>query len=799
MKTRCNSIFQAKKAAFIIVLLCPGLFPAGAYAQTEITGTVSEAGTGEKLPSATIQLEDSYRGTITNLDGFFSITVDELPAALLIRYIGFESKRIEVTGQTEFPLEVELTLSVTELDEIIVTDRDPGISIMERVIARKRLWRGSLETYKVDAYTRQILSNDTSIVSVMESSSVAFWDHEQGHREVQLSRRQTSNLSEEQNFSGVRYQPNFYDDNIEIAGYNMVGITHPNAMRYYSFSLLDTEQMDGVPVYKIQVLPRRTRQPLFEGTAWVLGREYALLEVDLKPNDVVSFPPPVQDFDLSYQQQFSNYGGEYWLPVDMRVNGLVRIGMVGLQFPPIKFRQVSRLSDYEINVELPDSVYRRDGWFARADSATAEEHRDKMEPIPLTQEELAAYDTIDSTQTLQEAFRPEGFIARMAESSEGRERGGIFGTGGFLPGGVSIRGRFNRMDGFHLGLNADRRFFDEKLRLKGFSGYSFNSELWDYGAIANQRLFRVKDSHVNAFAGYENSTVPRYISQHYTPGMNSLATFLGGDDYFDYFRNKRIHAGIELHHLFPRTNLRITGQREQHQSFESGLEYDYSLFGWHVPRRINPEIEEGRLQSLTVELAYNVTGNNYGFAGRRQVKLGAEFSNPSLGSDFEFARYTARIDWNFNTFYSRRLFANTLDLHFSGGTSAGELPLQRFGAVDGSMNRFTQFGSLKTRKYVPYEGSRWWMAAAEHNFRTIPFELLGLRPLVDRGWGVILFGGVGHTEANGAYPGNLMISDGIHSEIGLSLNSVFGILRIDIAKRLDAHGTFIGFSVPRYF
>ncbi|MEX0770253.1 MAG: hypothetical protein WD035_05945 [Balneolaceae bacterium] len=106
---------------------------------------------------------------------------------------------------------------------------------------------------------------------------------------------------------------------------------------------------------------------------------------------------------------------------------------------------------------------------------------------------------------------------------------------------------------------------------------------------------------------------------------------------------------------------------------------------------------------------------------------------------------------------------------------------------------------MKTRHSRPYEGSHYWLATAEHNFRTIPFELLGLSPLVDKGWGIILFGGAGYTDARGGYPAGLMLTDGIHSEIGVSLNSIFGILRIDVAKRLDSPGTYIGVSVPRYF
>lgn len=774
-----------------------------AFSQIEIRGSVIDAQSGESLPSATVVIEGTYKGTITNEEGLFSLSVDSLPVTLNIRYIGFETSKIEISESTPLPIQVALKPSVTELEEIVVTERDPALSIMELVIERKKLWRANLETYRAEAYTRQILSNDTSIVSISESSSLVFWDDEKGHREIQVSRKQTSNISEDQNFAGVNYQPNFYDDNVEIAGYNIVGITHPDALKFYHFELQEVQQMDGKPVYQIGITPRRERQPTFIGTAWVLGRDYALIEVDLKPNGVVSFPPPIQEFNLSYQQQFSNYGGDFWLPVDMRVDGSVRVGMVGLRFPPFLFSQTSRISDYQVNTVLPDSIYQDDDVFIRADSLFAENRETTIESIPLTAEEITAYETIDSTRTFEEAFKPEGFLANMVDiddESSGDDSGFFSALTSWLPDGLGIKGRFNRMDGYHLGLKYQNRIDDIGLEISGFGGYSFHSELWDAGISIDQKLFDEGNTTFILNAGYEHATDTRFSSPMYSLGFNSLQTLLlGTEDYFDYFRNEKMFAGITIEDFFPELDVTLTGNREIHNLFDETQVFNYSLFGWHKDRRPNPAIDEGTLQSVSLNFAYNEVPKDFGFSGKNQVLLMAEHSSEALGSDFDFTRFSARIDLHIETFYKRRLFANALDLSFAGGTCLGDLPLQRYGSVDGAMNRFTPFGVIKTRKSVPYVGSRYWTAYGEHNFRTIPFELLGFDYLVDKGWGIILFGGAGYADAKNEEPYNLLISDGIHTEVGASLNSVFGIVRLDFAKRLDAPGFFIGFSVPKYF
>ena len=603
-------------------------FTLQAVGQTELTGRVLDSESGEGLPSATILLEGTYRGTITNPTGYFQLRVDKLPAMLQVRYIGFESKNIEITEDSEIPFEIILNPSVSELGEIVVTEKDPGLSIMELVIERKKLWRSNLKSYSVDAYTRQVLSSDTSIVSITESSSIAYWDDERGHKEVQISRTQTSNISESDNFAGVSYMPNFYDDNITNAGYNMVGITHPEAVKFYRFRLLETLQMDDKPVYRIEVTPRRSLQPLFEGEAWVLGRDYALLEVDLKPNDVVNFPPPIQDFNLAYRQQFSNYGGDFWLPVDMRIEGLIRIGMIGLRFPAINFRQASRLSDYQINPVIPDSIFTAGNQIARATNIEAESFSRQSEPIPLTEEESLAYEKIDSTQTLEEAFKPEGFLARMIDASEERDRsGGTTVIGRMIPDGLSPLWRYNRIEGHHLGLKYQRNFSSVGLRIETFSGYSFHSEQWDAGFKLRKRILTLNRMGLDLLTGYETGTSTRYKSNLYTSGMNSVQTFLGGEDYFDYYRNDQLSAGFRFRRILPKTDVKLTYQSEKHSSFDSGTVFDNSIFGWHKTRRDHPEIQEGNLRSLLMEMGTNLSPQDFGFAGKRQIRLIAEYSD----------------------------------------------------------------------------------------------------------------------------------------------------------------------------
>lgn len=790
---------QLRNAILLTVFLFSISFQP-ALSQT-VRGIVLDGETGEPLPSATVLYEGTFRGTIANLEGEFTIDVEQYPATLLIRYIGYESERIELGQQPLDILKIRLTPSVTELGEIVVTDEDPGLSIMERVIARKQLWRAELKTYEVDAFTRQILKNDTAIVSITESGTRSFWDRDQGHREVQLYRRQTTNIDADQNFAGVRFLPNFYDDNITVAGYEMVGVTHPDALSYYNFRLTETTQIDGAPVYVINVNPARRLRPLFTGTVYVHGEDYALLEVNLKPNRVVSFPPPVKEFDLSYRQQYSNFKGNIWLPVDIRIDGTVRIEMVGLRFPEINFSQTSRLSEYRVNVELPDSLYEQEDILTRIDTDRHSDFSQQM--VPLTREEQLAYESIDSTNTIEKAFEPEGFLSGVVMDDDNNNSVAM-GLDSILPSGFQVKGRFNRVDGFNAGLGYQNIFNDIGFNLSVYSSYSFHSDFLNYGANIRQRIL-ITDGRSQVFltGRYDNQIVNRYKGSIYSQFMNGFQAVLGGVDYFDYFREEKISGGIDVRRFLHVADMSLffTSSSNQSIQIEDNTVYDYSLFGWHGSRRPGTAVFEGQINTMGLNIDLNRQRSTFGVSGSRQLRLSAERSASVLGSDVAFTKLSMEANWNMDTFFGRRAFANTLDLQLSAGVLIGDKIPQKWGVVDGSLSGFTPFGTLKTRRNRPYAGSEYWIVSAEHNFRTIPFELIGLRALVNRGWGVIVFGGAGYagSENSTIISQSDLSTNGVHSEAGISLNSIFGILRIDVAKRLDMQGTYIGISVPRYF
>jgi type IV secretory pathway VirB3-like protein len=779
-----------------------------------LKGEIVDEVTGEVLPAAHIMIKNTYKGTIANSDGQFSLAVSNLPITLIARYVGYETLEIEITANN--PILLALQPAVLDLQEVIITEDDPALFIMEQVIKRKIEWRSNLSRYQANAYTRQQLKRDTAIVSISESLSEVYWDKEKGTREILKSKRQTANMDQASNFAGVSYTPNFYDDNLDITGFNMVGITHPDALDFYAFKLLDYSSIDDKIVYEIEVSPRRNLQPLFTGTIQVLDEEFSLLSVRLKPNEVVVFPPPIQNFNLYYEQQYSNFGGEFWLPVDFRLEGQIEIGLPGLKFPPIGFKQISRLSDYVVNDQVPSHIFLLENSFT-VDSVAMQSSDSlfvrSLDVVPLSSDEVSAYSTLDSTATLEKSFQPTGFLAKYVNMEDEDSSSDSTSTHSeFLSKATSLftsELRYNRVDALYLGLGLNYDFTkDDRFNFQISRGYSFGYQEWSY-SLTSSYQWDPEQTRNRLWFGMGSETESRLARTFYPSIFLSIPVLLGFEDYNDYYRLDYTRFGLQgrfdQRFVGRRLHYNLYYSREVHNSIDFKTSYD--LRGLNNVARINQAVEEGTYSSVIMELEGGSGKEALGVIEADNVFLRVETAHSALGSDRDFTRFEMEIFQRFETFYQRRLIPNVLDLRFHAGTYLGDLPVQKNGVLDASLGVYSPFGVFKTKTFTPYEGASYASIYAEHNFRSIPLEAMGWRSAGKKGLSLIVFGGAGKTWDSHdqtlfiqQVPGSLLKgTNGVHTEVGFSLSNLFSLFRIDFAYRLDEPGFYPGISLSRLF
>ena len=97
------------------------LFFSTAYAQNvTLSGYIKDAANGEELINASI-VNEKFQGTVTNIYGFYSLTLPEGKYTFTVSYIGYESIVKTLTLKESQTLDFELREATNELAEVEVT------------------------------------------------------------------------------------------------------------------------------------------------------------------------------------------------------------------------------------------------------------------------------------------------------------------------------------------------------------------------------------------------------------------------------------------------------------------------------------------------------------------------------------------------------------------------------------------------------------------------------------------------------------------------------------------------------
>jgi iron complex outermembrane receptor protein len=108
--------FKLKSRVLVAVLMMFAICASVNAQQISISGIVKDAGNGEPILGANIFQKGTTVGTITNLDGQFTLSVSS-NATLVIKYIGYQTLEVPVAGKNN--LIIELKEDAVNLGEVI--------------------------------------------------------------------------------------------------------------------------------------------------------------------------------------------------------------------------------------------------------------------------------------------------------------------------------------------------------------------------------------------------------------------------------------------------------------------------------------------------------------------------------------------------------------------------------------------------------------------------------------------------------------------------------------------------------
>ena len=111
-------MFLRKNLSNLFLLSFLTLFSLIFTAQSSVvTGLVIDENK-EGMPGVTVKIDGMSSGTTTNLDGKYSINIDNDSVRLIFSFIGYRDQAVDVNGQSN--IDIQLQLATKSLDEVVV-------------------------------------------------------------------------------------------------------------------------------------------------------------------------------------------------------------------------------------------------------------------------------------------------------------------------------------------------------------------------------------------------------------------------------------------------------------------------------------------------------------------------------------------------------------------------------------------------------------------------------------------------------------------------------------------------------
>ncbi len=139
-----------RKLTFLLTLLFVGV--SVVLAQTTYSGKVVSAEDGEPIVGATVMVKGTTTGTITNVNGNFTIVIPGNNRALVITYVGMKAMEVQATQNMVVRMEADTEV----LEEVLVVAYGS---------AKKSAFTGSAAVIKAEKLSQRSVSNVTNALA----------------------------------------------------------------------------------------------------------------------------------------------------------------------------------------------------------------------------------------------------------------------------------------------------------------------------------------------------------------------------------------------------------------------------------------------------------------------------------------------------------------------------------------------------------------------------------------------------------------------------------------------------------
>jgi hypothetical protein len=492
--------------------------------KTKVSGSVKDADTGEGLPFVNVHYQGTKVGTVSDVNGGYSIETYYATDSIVFSFMGYEKVTRKVEIDETQTINVEMSFGSVTLDVAVIKPTElenPAHAIIRNVLKYKEVNnREKLDAYEYELYNKVefdlnnidddmrnrkifkpfefVFANIDSTgektylpVFMTESlSNFYFRKNPKTEKEVihatKVSGIENNSVSQ---FLGDMYQNvNIYDNNVIVFGKSFVSPISNSGFGFYNYYLMDSTYLDNKWCYEIKFAPRRKQELTFDGTIWVNDTTFAVKSVEAGI---------AEDANINYvqglwvKQEYDEIEPEVWM---LTMDNLVVDFNITKKTMGFYGRKTTTYEDFTINTPRAEEFYSglSDVIVHEDANEKTNDFWDKNRHVDLTETEIAVYNMVDSLQNIPQ-FKTIVDVITLFVS-------GYKVIGNFEIGPYYTLYSYNPIEGnrFRFGGRTSNAF-STRLMLEGYAAYGLKDERFKYGGGATYILS--KQPRMVAYAG----------------------------------------------------------------------------------------------------------------------------------------------------------------------------------------------------------------------------------------------------------------------------------------------------------
>lgn len=389
----------------------------------QVKGRITDT-KGVSLSFVSVYLAKTVTGTTSNDNGDYVLEITKKGKQMIVfQFLGYKTLKKEV-NITSFPfnLNVKLEEESVQLSEISISTKDnPANKIIRNVIANKDKNTDKFANYTAEFYSRGLYrikdapkkflgqtlgdfgggldSTRSGIIYLSETvSEIKFKKKPKKFKENIIASKVSGrdngisfNRAEDANI-------NFYENSVEF-GNDLISPISTNAFSYYKFKLEGTFYgKNGKLINKINIIPKRKNDRVFNGSLYVVEDDWALYGADVSVTGAQINIPVVDVLKLKQNYNYSEEN-DAWVLISQSID--FKLNALGFKFDG---RFSAAFSNYNFTPNFTDKTFTNEVLtFEKEATEKDTSYWNGLRPVPLTENEINDYKIKDSIKVVRKS------------------------------------------------------------------------------------------------------------------------------------------------------------------------------------------------------------------------------------------------------------------------------------------------------------------------------------------------------------------------------------------------------------